>query len=171
MNFITNSANLKCSTVVYFEFAWSKTIKNIRKSWKKYLFLHAHERLTKKNEEKLYVSLLCASRAHDEKGTFLLIFKCFWSFATMQTHAQACVRWSKYTTFNFFTFPWKLRLTIKMTNSKYIQFFVICKTLLLGKHAGTNIVTYFVLCYFHLFFKLLPNKLHTSLFPCKLFLQ
>ena len=27
---------------------------------------------------------------------FLLIFKCFWSFLTMRTRAQACVCWSKY---------------------------------------------------------------------------
>ena len=29
--------------------------------------------------------LLCASHAHDEKGTFLLIFECFWSFSTMRS--------------------------------------------------------------------------------------
>ena len=45
-----------------------------------------------------FVSLTWASRAHDEKGTFLLIFECFWSVLTMRTHAHACVRWSKYTT-------------------------------------------------------------------------
>ena len=45
-----------------------------------------------------FVSLTRASRAHDEKGTFLLIFKCFWSFSTMPMHAQACICWSKYTT-------------------------------------------------------------------------
>ena len=32
------------------------------------------------------------------KRYFLPIFECFWSFSTMQMHAQACVRWSKYTT-------------------------------------------------------------------------
>ena len=36
-------------------------------------------------------SLLWASRAHDEKNTFLVFFECFWSFSTMQTHAQAYV--------------------------------------------------------------------------------
>ena len=35
------------------------------------------------------MSLTWVSRAHDEKGTFLLIFECFWSFLTMQTHAFA----------------------------------------------------------------------------------
>ena len=40
------------------------------------------------------VSLSCAWW----KGTFLLIFECFWSFSAMRTHAQACIRWSKYTT-------------------------------------------------------------------------
>ena len=55
-------------------FTWSKTTKNIQKLGKKYLFHHAHERLTK------------------------LIFECFWSFLTMRTHAQACIYWSKYTT-------------------------------------------------------------------------
>ena len=33
-------------------FAWLKTIENTRKCIKKYLFHHAHERLTKKNKEK-----------------------------------------------------------------------------------------------------------------------
>ena len=45
-------------------------------------------------------SLSWASRVHDEKGTFLLIFECFYRFSTMRTHAQACVRWLKYTTVN-----------------------------------------------------------------------
>ena len=45
-----------------------------------------------------FVSLKWACRVHDEKSTFLLIFECLWLFSTMQTHAQACVRWSKYTT-------------------------------------------------------------------------
>ena len=30
-----------------------------------------------------------------------MIFECFWSFSTMRMHAQACVCWSKYTTFSF----------------------------------------------------------------------
>ena len=34
------------------------------------------------------------------KILFLVIFECFWLFSTMQMHAQACVRWSKYTTAN-----------------------------------------------------------------------
>ena len=61
----------------------------------------AHVRLTKKNEEKslsvnfflcfswfFFVSLLCAFRVHDEKGTLFIIFEC-------------CVCWSKYTTNKF----------------------------------------------------------------------
>ena len=32
------------------------------------------------------------------KSTFLIIFKHFILFSTMQTHAQECIRWSKYTT-------------------------------------------------------------------------
>ena len=46
----------------------------------------------------IFVSFMWASHVHDEKGTFLLIFECFLSFSTMQTHVQACVCWSKYTT-------------------------------------------------------------------------
>ena len=45
-----------------------------------------------------FVSLSCASHAHDEKGTIFIIFQCFSSFSTMQMHAQACIHWSKYTT-------------------------------------------------------------------------
>ena len=93
-------------------FAWSKTIKNIQKWLEKYFFHHAHERLTrglrrkmKKNEENsLLVSdwewLLKAGwhlKAGCSFGIFI-IFLCFWSFSTMRTHAQACIRWSKYTT-------------------------------------------------------------------------
>ena len=72
----------------------------------------AHKRLTKKNQEKqrkkltdklfssfFFVSLTWASGMHDEKGNFLIIFKCFWSFLNMQMHAQACICWSKNTTF------------------------------------------------------------------------
>ena len=43
-------------------------------------------------------SLLCASRVHDEKGSFFIIFECFLLFSIMRTHAQACICWSKYTT-------------------------------------------------------------------------
>ena len=75
-------------------FAWSKMIKNIRKSWKKSLFHHTHERLTKKK--------VCWSAIESDSQSlvdaFLIIFLCFWSFLTVRTHAQACVRWSKYTT-------------------------------------------------------------------------
>ena len=46
-------------------------------------------------------SLSWASRVHDKKGTFLLIFECFRSFSTIRTHAQACLRWSKYTTHQY----------------------------------------------------------------------
>ena len=42
-----------------------------------------------------------ASRAHDEKGTFFIIFRCFLSFSTIRMHAQACIGWSKYTTIDF----------------------------------------------------------------------
>ena len=75
------------------DFTWSKTIKNIQKSVKKYV------RLSNKKEEKsllvhfswfFFVSLLCASQSHvhdevvstilnivettDEKGTFFIFF-------------------------------------------------------------------------------------------------
>ena len=39
--------------------------------------------------------------------TFFFISQCFWSFLTMRALAQACLRWSKYTTkvcFHFFLF-------------------------------------------------------------------
>ena len=39
-----------------------------------------------------------ASPAHDEKSMFLIILEPFLSFSTMQTHAQAFICWSKYTT-------------------------------------------------------------------------
>ena len=42
-----------------------------------------------------------ASRAHDGKGTFFMIFECFLSFLTMKMHAQACIFWSKYMTKDF----------------------------------------------------------------------
>ena len=44
---------------------------------------------------KPYMSLLCAWW----KRYFFTHFQVFWSFSTMQTHAQACFCWSKYTTF------------------------------------------------------------------------
>ena len=42
----------------------------------------------------------CALRMfkNDKKLLLFIIFECFWSFLTMQTHVQAFVRWSKYTT-------------------------------------------------------------------------
>ena len=43
--------------------------------------------------------LVCLSCAW-WKRYYLLIFKCFWLFLTMRTHAQACIRWSKYTTYS-----------------------------------------------------------------------
>ena len=42
-----------------------------------------------------------ASRVHDGKGTFFIIFQSFQSISTMWTQAQAWVRWLKYTTNNF----------------------------------------------------------------------
>ena len=49
-----------------------------------------------------YMSNACewckCSLKKDEKDTFVMIFKCFWFFSTMQMHAQACICWSKYTT-------------------------------------------------------------------------
>ena len=45
-----------------------------------------------------FMSLTWSSRMHDERGTFFMIFECFWSFSTMQTHVQACICWLKYTT-------------------------------------------------------------------------
>ena len=44
-----------------------------------------------------YSSFMWMSNAHDEKSV-LMVFKHFLWFWTMQTHAQACVCWSKYTT-------------------------------------------------------------------------
>ena len=35
---------------------------------------------------------------YDGKGNFFIIFQCFQLISTMGTHAQACVRWLKYTT-------------------------------------------------------------------------
>ena len=86
-----------CFTVLYFDqrsmlahaFAWLKTIKNIQKLW---LF-----------SSFFFMRLTWASCAHNEKGTFFIIFECFLSFSTMRTHAQACVRWSKYTTLHTVT--------------------------------------------------------------------
>ena len=106
--------------VVYFDqgthaFARLKTIENIRKSWKKFLFFstwasHLHD-----------AKLTWASRAHDGKGTFFIIFQCFSSFLTMQTHAQACVGWSKYTTVAWY---WKLsscKLNMKSCKGKTLN--------------------------------------------------
>ena len=45
-----------------------------------------------------FMSLRWASHTHDGIGTFFIILQCFSSFLTMQTHAQACVCWSKYAT-------------------------------------------------------------------------
>ena len=114
-------------------FAWLKTVKNIWKLWKKYLFHHVHERLDtwRKMKKKvcwsaiiytdlkmsakkrkipnehpafgshsqwlinklfssfLFMRLTWASRGHDEKDTFFIIFKCFLMFSTMRTYAQA----------------------------------------------------------------------------------
>ena len=61
---------------------WWITLKNHRK-----VLCKAHEEFSS-----------WASRTHDGKGTFFMIFKCFSLFSNMQTHAQACVHWSKYTT-------------------------------------------------------------------------
>ena len=45
------------------------------------------------------MSLTWASHAYDEKSTFLIVFKHFLLFSTIQSLVQACVPWSKYTTF------------------------------------------------------------------------
>ena len=78
-------------------FTWSKMMKKVpfmRGTWEAYK--------EKRRKQTFLFGFLrfssWASRVHDEKGTFLLIFKCFQSFSTIQTHAQACVCWSKYTT-------------------------------------------------------------------------
>ena len=52
------------------------------------------------------MSLTWASHVHDEKSTFLTIFECFSLFSTIQTHAQACVCWLKYTTVVVLFFIW-----------------------------------------------------------------
>ena len=45
----------------------------------------------------VFMRLTWASHRHDVKGTYFIIFQCFSSLWTMQTHAQAFVCWSKYT--------------------------------------------------------------------------
>ena len=84
----------------------AKTIKNTQKWVKKYLFHHARERLSMTTKVQISNQRLGvtptrwptnfflrfssrASHVHDEKGTFLLIFKCFSSFLTMRMHAFA----------------------------------------------------------------------------------
>ena len=47
-----------------------------------------------------FMGLTWASRTHDGKDTFFIIFLCLRSFLNMRTHVQACVPWSKYTTCN-----------------------------------------------------------------------
>ena len=84
-----------------------------------YFFLHAQCIWMYKYTNKLFfcfslfffVSLTWAFHEHDEKGTFLLIFECFQSFSTMQTHAQACLCWSKYTTLSVHSYhlDWQCR--------------------------------------------------------------
>ena len=59
---------------------------------------------------KFFTCLTWASSAHDGKGTFFMVFKCFSSFSTMWTHVQACICWSKYTTFNLVRFITQLFL-------------------------------------------------------------
>ena len=69
------------------------------------LRMHSHGRKqlkTLENHEKnffLHFSscALHEHRGHDKKILFI-IFECFSLFSTMQTHVQACIRWSKYTT-------------------------------------------------------------------------
>ena len=52
---------------------------------------HSHSLTNKLFFSFFFAGLLCASLGHDEKGTFFIIFKCFLSFLTMRTHAQACM--------------------------------------------------------------------------------
>ena len=47
--------------------------------------------------------------------------KCFWSFSTMRTHAQACILWSKYTTV-WFEVDCKVTDTSNLTPSQLITF-------------------------------------------------
>ena len=87
-------------------FAWSKTMENIQKSWKKCLFHYTHERFMtgswskwrkKFVGQRLGVTPKSWLTPKCGKGTFFMIFECFSSFLTMQTYAQACNWWSKYT--------------------------------------------------------------------------
>ena len=62
----------------------------------------AHVRLTRKAKKKVCWSAIGSDsqkRVDTQMLLFLLIFKCFWSFWTMRIHAQACVCWLKYTTY------------------------------------------------------------------------
>ena len=45
------------------------------------------------------LSLTWASRTHEKKYVFIILDR-FLLFSTMRTHAQSCIRWSKYTTHN-----------------------------------------------------------------------
>ena len=115
--------------VVYFDqqthvFTWSKTMKNIQKSWKKYRFHHAHRGSWRKIEEKsLLVSdweWLPKASCHPKAGcsfgiTFFFIFvhgpymsllyawqksyffHDFPMIFIVFRHAQAWICWSKYT--------------------------------------------------------------------------
>ena len=46
----------------------------------------------------LHEPLVCMVK----KGTFFMIFECLLLFSTMQTLAEACICWSKYTTIQWF---------------------------------------------------------------------
>ena len=78
--------------------AWSKMTKNIQNDMLIPFSLHMSIPLKKRRKKFVGQRLRVTPKSW---LTFLLIFKCCWSFSTMQTHAQACVCWSKYITYIF----------------------------------------------------------------------
>ena len=85
---ISTSKCKRCLRMHFHGRKQSKTFENHEKS----TFFIMHMRGSRKANK--VVSLSCAWW----KGTFFIIFECFLLFSTMRMHAQASVRWSKYTT-------------------------------------------------------------------------
>ena len=98
-----------------------------RKQWKT---LENHEKSTFSIMRTRSSSLTWAFRTHDGKGTFSMIFKCFSSFLTMQTHAQACISWLKYTTLLTHRFCFNLWRAMGLYFKDYVKIYSNSKTIL-----------------------------------------
>ena len=96
---------------------------------------------------------VCMVENDEKHGTFFMIFKCFSSFLTMRTRAQAWVCWSKYTTLEvgfFFLFNHVCKFIIQLNFDPFI-YLSICVSVCFAlpqNYSGTRGDTSNVVCLF-----------------------